>query len=155
MKSTCKINTCRAPPPLKDSLLPCFELTRWRDGSSIGFPPPLLSAPYMCSSLAALLRWSRPGCACSHRLVQLSVSLRPVFLSTHSICFAGNRSILRPIDSYPHYSSRGVLFTHASSCAEVFSGQWGMINYSVHWVLISQIWIHELLTLSSHCCEVL
>lgn len=59
-----------------------------------------------------------------------------------------------------------VSFTYAVSSAEVFSGQWRLINYAAYWILISKIIIHRVqLTLkvflglqqrsfSRFCCEV-
>lgn len=121
---------------------------------------PHLPAPFPSSCQAHCL-----GYRC---LVELSLSLSPVFLSPLSISSAGNGcwDLLISILATSHCASGCLFRLCCEQSTKVFSGQWRRINHAAYWILISKIIIHEVqLTLklfhglqprriSRFCCEV-
>lgn len=119
------------------------------------------TAHCMCSlcaplPLCLLLASCQPHCPGYRYLVELSMSLSPLFfLPPHSISFAGNRSwdVLIFIPTTSHLASGCFFHLHSEhSYRFFFSGHWKRINYTTYWFFISQIFIQEVhLTLKFSC----
>lgn len=176
-KGACKINNIPwwASPLLKASQLKTILRTRkvnkWKPICQwLHYIPAhhCTCVHYVPRLPASFLRSCQAHCPGYRCLVELSVSLSPVFLPPHSISSAADRcwDLLISIPATSHCASGCLFHLCREQSTKVFSGQWRRINHAAYWILISKIIIHEVqLTLelfrgfqprgiARFCCEV-